>query len=80
MDRSQAFPSHLLILEDPSPKRLKYAGDGDNSGGLFSFTLAHTDARVSRAMKTRCWMMEHDRNRWQHVRQLARNGKQKSLR
>ena len=71
MDR-RAFPD-TTIPEIRPRKRLKYAGDGGNSGGLLSFTSAHTDARVSRAMKTRCWRWSISGNRWQHRQALTRS-------
>lgn len=46
---------------DPSPERLKYAGDGDNSGGLLSFTLAHTDAWRQQGYEDTMLTMEHIR-------------------
>ncbi|HFM3272143.1 TPA: patatin-like phospholipase family protein [Escherichia coli] len=42
-------------------KRLKYAGDGDNSGGLLSFTLAHTDAWRQQGYEDTMLTMEHIR-------------------
>ncbi len=42
---SPAFPD-TTILEIRPRKRLKYAGDGGNSGGLLSFTSAHTRSQL----------------------------------
>lgn len=42
-------------------KRLKYAGDGGNSGGLLSFTSAHTDARRQQGYEDTMLAMEHIR-------------------
>ncbi len=56
----QAFPV-TTILEIRPRKRLKYAGDGDNSGGLLSFTLAHTDAWRQQGYEDTMLTMEHIR-------------------
>ena len=56
----QAFPD-TTILEIRPRKRLKYAGDGDNSGGLLSFTLAHTDAWRQQGYEDTMLTMEHIR-------------------
>ncbi|EFG8407055.1 patatin-like phospholipase family protein, partial [Escherichia coli] len=41
--------------------RLKYAGDGGNSGGLLSFTSAHTDAWRQQGYEDTMLTMEHIR-------------------
>ncbi|EKS2317347.1 patatin-like phospholipase family protein [Shigella flexneri] len=56
----QAFPD-TTILEIRPRKRLKYAGDGDNSSGLLSFTLAHTDAWRQQGYEDTMLTMEHIR-------------------
>ncbi|EPN4406408.1 patatin-like phospholipase family protein, partial [Escherichia coli] len=56
----QAFPD-TTILEIRPRKRLKYAGDGGNSGGLLSFTLAHTDAWRQQGYEDTMLTMEHIR-------------------
>lgn len=49
------------ILEIRPRKRLKYAGDGGNSGGLLSFTSAHTDAWRQQGYEDTMLAMEHIR-------------------
>ncbi len=56
----QAFPD-TTILEIRPRKRLKYAGDGGNSGGLLSFTSAHTDAWRQQGYEDTMLAMEHIR-------------------
>lgn len=56
----QAFPD-TTILEIRPWKRLKYAGDGGNSGGLLSFTSAHTDAWRQQGYEDTMLAMEHIR-------------------
>ncbi|EGE2755387.1 phospholipase [Shigella flexneri] len=56
----QAFPD-TTILEIRPRKRLKYAGDGGNSGGLLSFTSAHTDAWRQQGYEDTMLTMEHIR-------------------
>ncbi len=56
----RAFPD-TTILEIRPRKRLKYAGDGGNSGGLLSFTSAHTDARRQQGYEDTMLAMEHIR-------------------
>ncbi|MEL9060461.1 phospholipase [Escherichia coli] len=56
----QAFPD-TTILEIRPWKRLKYAGDGGNSGGLLSYTSAHTDAWRQQGYEDTMLAMEHIR-------------------
>ncbi|ENI6328720.1 patatin-like phospholipase family protein, partial [Escherichia coli] len=56
----QAFPD-TTILEIRPRKRLKHAGDGGNSGGLLSFTSAHTDAWRQQGYEDTMLTMEHIR-------------------
>ncbi|EGM7722464.1 patatin-like phospholipase family protein, partial [Escherichia coli] len=56
----QAFPD-TTILEIRPRKRLKHAGDGGNSGGLLSFTSAHTDTWRQQGYEDTMLTMEHIR-------------------
>ena len=56
----QAFPD-TTILEIRPRKRLKHAGDGGNSGGLLSFTSAHTDTWRQQGYEDTMLAMEHIR-------------------
>ncbi len=58
---SPGFSGHHNRLRSVPGKRLKYAGDGGNSGGLLSFTSAHTDAWRQQGYEDTMLAMEHIR-------------------
>lgn len=62
MQADKTEPCHEWDMAGIRPrKRLKYAGDGGNSGGLLSFTSAHTDAWRQQGYEDTMLAMEHIR-------------------